>query len=340
MNEDVKQSPIVVSGTGYCVVSRPHIQVSDMLELLGLGVLMSDSLSELDRWLINVGLRIPKNFKFMGLQDKMAVFAAARALLAAKLIRANDVCGFKHSNPSMRQACGLYLAVGYIPFEYQEIAELCENSQSDGQFSMQQFSDQGVSEVNPLLTFRCLPNMPAFHVSMNFELQGPYMVGYPDAGQCYVALSRAIQDLQNGIVDIALIGGVADQNNFLVRHQLQKLGLASMPLDCAAFMILERNENAKRRDVNAGLELVATQCEYNAQDLLKRIPEYKERVRINGNSIDIGSQVYAGPASLALSIAMIDEQSDFNGEFEHSINSSGNIAAVSSWQKVRRDFDV
>ena len=86
----------------------------------------------------------------MGLQDCLALAAAARAVASAGL--AGD----------LGERCGLYLAVGFIPFERSDIERLLAGSVVDGRLDMAAFASTGIDSVNPLLTFRCLPNMPAF----------------------------------------------------------------------------------------------------------------------------------------------------------------------------------
>src|SRR4029078_7528726 len=129
-------------------------------------------------------LRQRKLRKFMGRQDDLAVIAAGLALQSAS--RAGRLA----------ERCGLYLAVGYIPFEEQDITQLLEASVEEGRFSMRRFATDGLNAISPLLTFRVLPNMPAFHVSLNFDVQGPYFVGYPGVGQLYGALEEAAAALE------------------------------------------------------------------------------------------------------------------------------------------------
>lgn len=52
------------------------------------------------------------------------------------------------------------MCVGFIPFERTDIETIAQHSTQDGTFSMARFSTEGMAQVNPLLTFRCLPNMP------------------------------------------------------------------------------------------------------------------------------------------------------------------------------------
>lgn len=178
-------------------------------------------------------LKSRKSRKYMGLQDDMAVVAAGRALEAAGL------------TAPLGPRVGLYLAVGHIPFEEKDIVPVLEASLDEaGDFDIGRFSRVGYPRANPLLTFRCLPNMPAFHVSVNFGIEGPYFVTYPGLAAFYDALEEATIALGRGRIDVALVGGVAHQENFLVRHHFARGLDASAPkeelADAAAFLVLER----------------------------------------------------------------------------------------------------
>ena len=152
-------------------------------------------------------LKSRKMRKFMGKQDQLAVAAAGRAAADAAL-----------DEPTLRERAGLYLCVGHIPFEGSQLQAIASGSVRDGEFCMERFSTTAFERANPLLTFRCLPNMPAFHVSLNLGIRGPYFITYPCAGQFYLALECAAAALESGEVDVALLGAVADQNNFLVAY--------------------------------------------------------------------------------------------------------------------------
>src|SRR5262245_40347683 len=98
-------------------------------------------------------LRATKLRKYMGLQDELAVVAAGRALESA---------GWAPGGVAPERI-GLYIVVGFIPFEESDILPLLQASLDErGHFSMEHFSTTGYRAVNGLLTFRCLPNMPAF----------------------------------------------------------------------------------------------------------------------------------------------------------------------------------
>ena len=68
-------------------------------------------------------LRVKKGRKFMGVQDDLAVVAAAQALAAAAL------------PPPLLDRVGLYLTAGYIPFDAADLDAILNGSLRDGAFS-------------------------------------------------------------------------------------------------------------------------------------------------------------------------------------------------------------
>lgn len=207
-------------------------------------------------------LKSRKMRKYMGKQDELALIAAGEALGNAK-VEVGD-----------GSRIGVYLCIGYIPFERADIDAITAGSLRDGQFSMEQFSTVGIEQVNPLLTFRCLPNMPAFHVSLNLGLRGPYFVTYPGIGQFYLALEAAASALCAGEIDYALVGGVADQRNFLVEYHFSRL--ASVPgierRDAAAVLCLETRAHAADRRAPRRAELIDFDLGYEPHDPLATPP--------------------------------------------------------------------
>ncbi|MCP4692184.1 MAG: hypothetical protein GY859_29330, partial [Desulfobacterales bacterium] len=111
------------------------------------------------------------------------------------------------------------------------------------------------------LAFSCLPNMPAHHLSANFDIQGEYFITYPGVAQFYLALQEAVARLREGSLDLALVGGVADQNNFLVENHWSKRRPGATPraADAAGFITLEREESARERGKAALARLVSVE---------------------------------------------------------------------------------
>lgn len=203
-------------------------------------------------------LRVPKTIKFMSKQDRLAVNAAGKALASAalELNKAKD-------------NCGLFMTVGYIPFNREEAERICRYSQENHQFSMSKFSTEAYDNINPLLAFACLPNMPAYHLSANFNIQGEYALTYPGAVQFYQVLSEAVQRLQNNDLKRAIVGSVSDQCNFLVENHFQKFHAAdAVPTaDAAVFMILEKMTPARTASRQARIKLLSLDTQYTKGNL-------------------------------------------------------------------------
>lgn len=209
-------------------------------------------------------LKNRKSRKFMGVQDDLAVVATGTALAQSGL-----------ATP-LGERTGLYFAIGYIPFREEDIAPVLEASLTNGQFDIHRFGAGGWRRAHPLLTFRCLPNMPAYHVSVNFGIEGPYFVTYPSVGQWYAALDEARAALESGDIDIAVVGGIAAQSNFLVQHHFSRVdppAHAADLRDAAGVIVLEREAYTRQRGgkVLASLESVSVtfaELEHTADDKL------------------------------------------------------------------------
>ncbi|WP_433937227.1 beta-ketoacyl synthase N-terminal-like domain-containing protein [Sorangium cellulosum] len=272
-------------------------------------------------------LREKKSKKYLGLQDALAVVSAGRALAAA---------GLAASLPGERT--GLYLAVGYIPFLERDIAPVLEGSLDErGDFSPARFGAEGYTRAHPLLAFRCLPNMPAYHVAANFGIEGPYAVLYPSAGQLYVALEEAALALDRGEVDVALVVGVAHQRNYLVEHHMRRIDEpvpADRLLDASATVVLERADHAARRGARIAGELASVEVAYAPFDPLARAPAKRETVAVVGAPAApaVHARAELGPASPLVALARAWEGGAV--EVAHRLEGRDGITAESRW--IRR----
>lgn len=252
-----------------------------------------------------------KTLKFMSKQDRLALEAAGNAIEQAAI-----------PQEILTHHTGVFLAVGYIPFELDTAAELSGGSTEDGRFSMQKFSTTGIENINPLLAFACLPNMPGHHVAMNFQIFGQYFITYPDLAQFYLALEEAVSRLVNMEIDCALVGGVADQNNFLVMHHYSKINSkTTVPAaDCGAFMVLERKLSAQKRKADILMELESFDIRWQGE-----LNTHKDRPKRKAES-----EVNMGPAELVLCLSSFMEKGD--RDFHHFVG-EGEIVASSNWKK-------
>ncbi|MFZ5892509.1 MAG: beta-ketoacyl synthase N-terminal-like domain-containing protein [Myxococcota bacterium] len=263
-------------------------------------------------------LRQKKTRKFMGVQDDLAVLAAGAALERAGISRAG-----------LGERAGLFAVVGYIPFDQADIAPVLAASLDGERFSMQRFSNGGFQQAHPLLTFRCLPNMPAYHVSANFDVRGPYFVTYPGPGQLYAALEEACLALESGRIDVALLFAVAHQRNFLVEHHFERLEpptRASELRDAGACLVLEHAERAEREQRQPLLALLNFEHGYQSHAALEGAGAEQERF--------VGVEAPAGalgPAALLCALASATAERGAR-EISHRLASRDGIRAHSRWQ--------
>lgn len=250
----------------------------------------------------------------MGGQDHLAVCAAGRALESAGL------------GPTLLgPRAGLFLAVGFIPFERADIQALLEGSLDGDRISMARFGTDGLAAVNPLLTFRCLPNMPAYHVSACFDIQGDYFVTYPGPAQFYSALEEALAALAAGRINIALVGAVAHQINFLVAHHYQRLRPALSPEDLrdgAGFLILEKAHDLKSRGGAPRARLRGLETDYSPHDPFRT--EVAPSEAFTGCQ---GPHGCFGPASLPIALALAKR-----GTIRHDLRTRDGVSASSTWE--------
>ncbi len=268
-------------------------------------------------------LRNRKSRKFMGVQDDLAVVAAGRALASAGL-----------AGQDLGERTGLYIAVGHIPFRESDIDPVLAASVEDGRFSMKRFSSGGFQKAHPLVTFRCLPNMPAYHVSANFDVQGPYLVTYPGAGQLALALDEACAALEAGEVDTALVGGVAHQRNFLVEHHFGRVVPPverTLLRDAGAFVVLETEERARARGAAIRGRLESLSVAYEPFDPTESMPAYAEHFEIDGREQTDARRL--GPASVLVLLSAAWGGTSRAASVKHRVRSQDGIVASSAWTR-------
>ncbi|NOY90638.1 MAG: hypothetical protein GXP55_05455 [Deltaproteobacteria bacterium] len=267
-------------------------------------------------------LKQRKNRKYMGTQDDLAVVSAGMALASAGLVESD-----------LGDRAGLYLSVGHIPFERCDVDPVLAASIDDeGEFSLRRFADEGHRRAHPLTAFRCLPNMPAFHISANFDLRGSYMVSYPGAGQVYALLDEAEAALREGRVDVALVGGVACQRNFLVEHHFRRIRPAVAPerlRDAGALLVLETQAHAKARGARIRGRCVRRSLEYRAFDAREALFEQVEELGSDATHMR-RLELSLGPASLpwALSSSWGEGRA---ARVVHRLESRDGVLAESVW---------
>jgi len=266
-------------------------------------------------------LKQRKNRKYMGVQDDLAVVSAGRALASA---------GLEESDLGDR--AGLYLSVGNIPFERRDVDPvLAASVDAEGEFSMQRFADDGHRRAHPLSAFRCLPNMPAFHITANFDLRGSYMVSYPGAAQVYSLLDEAEAALHEGRIDVALVGGVACQRNFLVEHHFARIRPPVPPemlRDAGALLVLETQAHAEARGACIRGRSLRRSLAYRSFDPADALFEQVEELGSDAANMR-RLELELGPASLPWAIS--SRWQEGRARVAHRLQSRDGVLAESEW---------
>ena len=132
---------------------------------------------------------------------------------------------------------------------------------------MKKFGSDGLSALFPLWLLKYLPNMPACHISIFFNLQGPNNTLTTGASAGLQAVCEAFRIIQRGSADLMLAGGAESKLNPLGLSHYKILGLLPgdsenpqeicRPFDDktrglvigegAGFLLLEEYEHAKKR---------------------------------------------------------------------------------------------
>lgn len=267
-------------------------------------------------------LKVRKSRKFMGLQDDLAVTAVGRAI---------EACGL---GAPLGERAGLFCAIGFIPFRREDIDPVYDASVSDGRFDVRAFGAGGYGRAHPLLTFRCLPNMPAYHVSANFGIEGPYAVYYPGASQLYAALGEAVALLEEDAIDVAILAAACDQQNFLVRHHFTRIVppvAADSLANVGAALVLERDERARARGATARAALVSLESTYEPPDVLAPAPAASHESWTAPDGRVTEAHETLGPAHLLVALAGAG-----SGIYRHALAARDGTRAQSVWSMDAR----
>lgn len=200
-----------------------------------------------------------KTLKMMALTVQFAVAAARLALTEAKLdTQALDPLRF-----------GVVMGTGTVPGELADLGEAARASWDESRrcIDFQRWGSVGMAQLPPMWMLNHVPNMPACHVSILNNAQGPNnTVTQSDAASLF-ALGEATRVLQRGAADVMLAGGADARVNPIslaryslfshLSHRNDEPERACRPFDVdrdgqvlgegAGVMLLETLEHAQRR---------------------------------------------------------------------------------------------
>lgn len=186
--------------------------------------------------------------RLMSRESALATVASRDALAGAGLCPGQDM-------PADRVA--LYAATGATALEFSHIARMVDASAGeDGRFDPRRFATEGLSRINPLLSFRILPNMPPCFLAIVHGIQGDNLVFNPWEGCGGQAVAEGFHALAEDRCDAALVGASDVKTHDQAFIFLTQVGLlpddgspppTAPPAEGAAYLVLERLADARRR---------------------------------------------------------------------------------------------
>ena len=157
-----------------------------------------DEFGELEKMLKRT---IKKGLKLMCREIEMGVASAQLALKDSGL------------NPEIYDPVriGTLFGSDYIVTEPAEFSSGVLNCLADKKFDFEQWGEQGISKVEPLWLLKYLPNMPASHVAIYNDLQGPSNSLTVREASANLAIAEATTILKRGIADYMVVGATGSR---------------------------------------------------------------------------------------------------------------------------------
>lgn len=173
---------------------------------------------------------------------------------------------------------GIDFGAGLIASELEELAPASELSTPDPKtkVDIHTWGAKGLAAMPPLWMLKYLPNMPACHISILANLQGPSNTITEDEVAPLQAMAEAQRIIQRGLADVMLTGGTDSRINILSLSRLTLFGefskrndeptKACRPFDAgrdgkvlgegAGILVLEELEHARKRGAKIYGELL------------------------------------------------------------------------------------
>ena len=216
-----------------------------------------------------VGARL-ENFepeKYITQRKSLKVMARDIQLAVAGASLAIDDTGARGAYDPDR--FGVIVGSGVLNHELDELAASVQSSiGGDGMLDLKKFGEDGLSSLFPLWLLKYLPNMPACHISILFDLRGLNNTITTGASGGLQAVGEAFRIIQRGDADLMVAGGAESKVNPVGLSEYRLLGAFSggfqgdpkksyRPFhpdsagfvvgEGAGFLVLEEYEHAKKR---------------------------------------------------------------------------------------------
>lgn len=140
----------------------------------------------------------------------------------------------------------LFGVSGLTAAQFENAPDLLGNCvDASGEFSEKLLGLEGLSRMNPLDSFRLLPNMPPCLLAMLLGIQGPNLILNPFEDQTAYALQEGVRAIAMGDVDAALVGAAdtpSSPSSLVYLHQNGQIQAGEVASPSAVYFVLERAE--------------------------------------------------------------------------------------------------
>ncbi|MFH2047444.1 MAG: beta-ketoacyl synthase N-terminal-like domain-containing protein [Pseudomonadota bacterium] len=178
-----------------------------------------------------------KHIKFMSTATLIGCLAGKEA--------ADEACITERFAP---HRIGIFSATGLTAANISESREMLEACMDkDGNFSDILFGEKGLPSLNPLNSFKILPNMPPCILSLILGVTGPNMIFNPWEDQAACAILEGYKAVKEGEADCVLVGAADTPSlppTVAYLKQQNILGENSYPSSAGAYLVLESDEIA------------------------------------------------------------------------------------------------
>jgi 3-oxoacyl-[acyl-carrier-protein] synthase II len=171
---------------------------------------------------------------------------------------------------------GVVYGSGRISTRPEELVDAASQSFTDDMVEFTRWGEDGLGKIAPLWLLKRLPNMPACHISIEHNAQGPNNTITCRDASALLALGEAVRVIERGVVDVMIVGACSsniqpvDLTKFnlfeTLSHRHDDPEHACRPFDVtrdgavvgegAAAFIVERYEHAVARGADIYAEVL------------------------------------------------------------------------------------
>ncbi|MBM4026450.1 MAG: beta-ketoacyl-[acyl-carrier-protein] synthase family protein [Planctomycetes bacterium] len=246
--------------------------------------------------------RVPRTYrkavKLMCRDIELAVLAAGEAITSGGLVTKGIDPEKVNIDPTR---FGINIGAGIICCDLVELGPAVAASTLDGRFDLHKWGREGLQLVTPLWLLKYLPNMPACHIGIIHDMQGPSNTITCSEAAAHLALGEAAQVIARGDADLALAGGAEAKVNqmMILRQHLLRRAVSTgtgdpeticRPFDAnacgaifgegAAMLVLENLDHARRRNARILAEIAGIGQSHSMSAAYERLEPDGQGIRI------------------------------------------------------------